>query len=555
MKLANVDTPLKNESNRFLWLMVVLGVLLANLSAWMIGSHVFINDARELDNERSLSQVMRAENLLQRDALSLKRVVLGRADWLARELSEYHQQWDRLAFPEFVSEAFLLGANIDGYILEDRAGRVRYAVHYSRESDRIESLAAEEVVQMQAIMRHPANRNGFAGLQVMPNGVIVIVAGVPIDATKRLGWVVAHRDLDSQQLRRYGDLLGYDFRLHLDDGKSLLTAQHSARNAVAGRIADINGEKRFLLQMVFDHSYETHMRETVLVGQVLAFGMSLIAGISLGLVQVQRKAIRRREEHNRQKLERVARLAAVGELAAGVAHEINNPSGMIRRNLDFVQDVVEDTLPLLAEREDADDLKVGGIDFATARSELPQLFDDMTAGARRIGDIVRDLKDFTRDEPADEHARFALSDVASAAIRLLEGTIRKATLKLSYHAEEGLPPVAGSRRQIEQVVVNLLQNACQALESVDQQISLEVRYDQRRRQVVLVVADQGRGIAPEVVGRIFEPFFTTRRETGGTGLGLSVSLRIVRRHGGELDVESTPDQGTRMILRLPAAQE
>jgi signal transduction histidine kinase len=251
----------------------------------------------------------------------------------------------------------------------------------------------------------------------------------------------------------------------------------------------------------------------------------------------------------------MARLAAVGELAAGVAHEINNPNGMIQRNLEFVGDVLDDALPLLAERDDAEQLLLGGVDLPMAREQLPLLLDDMVHGSRRISEIVRDLKDFARDDGLDSVTVFELNEAVSASLRLLDGTIRKATDEFRLSLGEGLPPVCGNLRQIEQVVLNLLQNACQALPSRDRGIAVATRYDASRRFVIVEVADEGVGMDASTLEKIFDPFFTTRRESGGTGLGLAVSKRIVRRHGGKLAAISTPGRGTTLTLTLPVSQE
>lgn len=253
--------------------------------------------------------------------------------------------------------------------------------------------------------------------------------------------------------------------------------------------------------------------------------------------------------------ERLARLASLGELAAGVAHEINNPAGMIQRNLDFVSDVLTDALPLLAERADAARLTLGGVELDAVREQLPQLVDDMALGCRRIGEIVRDLKDFAREDSAAQESAFDLNEAVGAAVRLLNSTLRKATDHFSAELAADLPPTQGSLRQIEQVVLNLLQNACQALPDRSRSIRIVTSHDARAGVNRLRIIDAGEGIPEELLDRIMEPFFTTRRESGGTGLGLSVSSRIVRNHQGALEFASKRGHGTVVTLTLPAVKE
>ncbi len=116
-----------------------------------------------------------------------------------------------------------------------------------------------------------------------------------------------------------------------------------------------------------------------------------------------------------------------------------------------------------------------------------------------------------------------------------------------------MPPILGNAQRIEQVLINLILNACQALTSQDQGIFVSTRFDSVLQRVIVVVRDQGCGIAPEHLSHLTDPFFTTKRETGGTGLGLSVSATIVQQHGGTLDFYSIPGEGTTVTLALPVA--
>ena len=259
------------------------------------------------------------------------------------------------------------------------------------------------------------------------------------------------------------------------------------------------------------------------------------------------------QQQLRQDAERFSRLVALGELAAGVAHEINNPTGMILRNLDFFGAVLEDALPLLAGRAEDDELQLGGLDYSQVCALAPQLVSDMQRGAGHIRDIVREMKDFSVFEEQPSMEPFDLTDVVAAAVRLLEGPLRKATDVFDVEIAEDLPECKGNHRQVEQVIINLLMNACQSLPDRACGILLRTRFDPVKRCNLVEVIDQGRGIAKADLARLTDPFFTTRRDLGGTGLGLSVSSRIVKQHGGTLDYKSEPGQGTHVTLSLPVA--
>jgi polar amino acid transport system substrate-binding protein len=180
------------------------------------------------------------------------------------------------------------------------------------------------------------------------------------------------------------------------------------------------------------------------------------------------------------------------------------------------------------------------------------MLDEMIEGARRIRRIVEDLKDFARRDDAPRLEPVDLSAVVRASVRLVDNSLRKATAHFELACTDGLPRVRGNAQRIEQVVVNLILNACQALPDPGRAIRVATRHDLERGAVVLEVQDEGVGIRPEDLPRLTDPFFTTKRDSGGTGLGLSVSAGIVKEHGGSLEFRSVPGAGTTVVLTLPA---
>jgi polar amino acid transport system substrate-binding protein len=259
---------------------------------------------------------------------------------------------------------------------------------------------------------------------------------------------------------------------------------------------------------------------------------------------------------HQQQLVQADKMAALGVLVSGVAHEINNPNGLLLLDLPIVKGALLDALEELeARRADGPVPSLAGLPYARVREELPRMLDDMLAAARRIKHTVEDLKDFARREDAPGLEPIDLNEVASAAARLVANSIRKATTRFETDLAAGLPRVRGNARRIEQVVVNLLLNACEALPDPGRALRLTTRIDAGGGRVILEVRDEGVGIAPEHLARITEPFFTTKRARGGTGLGLSVSAGIVKEHGGTLEFDSRPDAGTVATLALPASLE
>jgi polar amino acid transport system substrate-binding protein len=256
------------------------------------------------------------------------------------------------------------------------------------------------------------------------------------------------------------------------------------------------------------------------------------------------------------KLIQADKMASLGILVSGVAHEINNPNGLILLNMPILKEVYQDAVEVLESRyQGSGDFPLGGLPYSRMRNEVPHMLDEMLEGSKRIKRIVEELKDFARQDDNSGSDLFDLNLVAQAAVRLVERSIRKATVNFSAEYAADIPMVRGNTQRIEQVVVNLLLNACQALPNTECRIALATFRVSNARIVVLTVKDEGVGIASEHIPRLTDPFFTTKRETGGTGLGLSVSAGIVNEHGGTLKFNSTPGAGTTVILTLPAAEE
>lgn len=254
----------------------------------------------------------------------------------------------------------------------------------------------------------------------------------------------------------------------------------------------------------------------------------------------------------RNEASQTSRLAALGELAAGVAHEINNPNGLLSINNEFLKDICGEMLNELSE-SGGGDMSFSGFSLAELKQELPLLFSNNRAATGSIRRIVEDLKKFTQQEQS-HFERVDVNEVVLAAQRLVANSIKKATDSFHVCYGDDLPLALGSFQGLEQVVINLLMNACQALPSPACEISLKTMWDEATRQINIWVSDTGVGIAEQDLEKIFDPFFTTKREEGGTGLGLSVSSRIIKEHGGVLYYDSQPGQGTKVCVSLPVGE-
>lgn len=255
-----------------------------------------------------------------------------------------------------------------------------------------------------------------------------------------------------------------------------------------------------------------------------------------------------------EQLFQAAKMVSLGTLVSGVAHEINNPITSVILNGPALARMWEDVLPILDDHLQREgDFPVGATFYSRIRDRVPRMLASITDDTRRVRDIVTDLKDFARDNPSDLAEDVNLNTVVNKAVGLTTNLIGKSTKHFSLTCRDNLPTFVGNAQRIEQVVINLLVNACQSLPDPERAIAVATGMDAAKRQVILEVRDQGEGIEAAVLSRIVDPFFTTRREKGGTGLGLAISDRIVRDHGGIMTFESAPGEGTLVRVQFPLA--
>lgn len=282
----------------------------------------------------------------------------------------------------------------------------------------------------------------------------------------------------------------------------------------------------------------------------------IIIGVTIWNTALKRKVAERTQEleDRQQQLIQADKLASLGILTSGVAHEINTPNGIILMNLPVLMEAWEDASVILDRHlEEHGDFPFGGLSYSRLRQEFPAMLADMADGARRIRQIVNDLKAYARPEEPGGAVELNLNAVIGNAVRLADVSIRKATTRSRMEYAPDLPAILGNPQRLTQVAVNLIVNACQALDRPDKAIEITTRYDRLTGNVVFTVSDEGTGILPEHLPRLTDPFFTTKRESGGTGLGLSVSLNIIREHGGDLTFTSEPGRGTTVTVTLPIA--
>lgn len=248
------------------------------------------------------------------------------------------------------------------------------------------------------------------------------------------------------------------------------------------------------------------------------------------------------------------KMSALGLLVSGIIHEINNPNSFIIFNLPILRSYIERMVLALDAALDPERRRDWfGMDYGSFRDELFSLLDNLAHGVARIGRIVSNLKDVTHPRLEGHTPRRAdLRDIISKAVTLCRYELGKHASVFEVESPDEAVWLQAAPEALEQVLINMLINAAQAADKSDAWIKLKTHIpDNRSEMAVIEISDNGSGIEPSHQDRIFDPFFTTKAPGVGTGLGLSVSLNLVRQMGGRIEVRSIPGQGATFLISLP----
>ncbi len=256
--------------------------------------------------------------------------------------------------------------------------------------------------------------------------------------------------------------------------------------------------------------------------------------------------------HSQTMLIQANKMSSLGLLVSGVAHEVSNPNKFIKLNSSFLAGAWKDIQEILDRHNQTDDsFHIAGLPYEEMKVAIPKLLSGISDGSQRINNIVERLREFSREDRSSSDGIVDINESVRRSLQLMDNYIQKHTNNFSTKFGESLPLVSGSSQQIEQVVINLVQNALQALKDRSGAITVRTEHDAENRQVIVEVLDTGIGIPEEVVKRVTEPFFTTKFNSGGTGLGLSISLSIIKDHHGLLEFRSEEGKGTTVRIVLP----
>jgi signal transduction histidine kinase len=264
-------------------------------------------------------------------------------------------------------------------------------------------------------------------------------------------------------------------------------------------------------------------------------------------------------KHAQDQLMQSEKLASIGQLAAGVAHEINNPVGYVFSNFGTLEKYLADLFRVLEAYEQAESQLAGspvGAKLAALRAEIeldylkedvPALMNESREGIKRVRKIVQDLKEFSHVDTKQDWEWTNLHQGLDSTLNIVNNEIKYKAEVVKHYGE--LPEVQCLPSEINQVFMNLLVNAAHAVDKA--RGSITIRTGTQGEHAWVEIEDDGCGIPKENLSRIFDPFFTTKPVGKGTGLGLSLSYGIVQKHGGRLEVDSEPGRGTRFRVTIP----
>ena len=247
------------------------------------------------------------------------------------------------------------------------------------------------------------------------------------------------------------------------------------------------------------------------------------------------------------------KMASLGLLISSIVHEINNPNTMISLNLPILKDYLEAVLPVVRSSREVDQA-IEHLDLTVDEFEkdIFELLENVDHGSQHINAIVSQLREFSRINKQKKNDWVDFGEVAGKSVTICNAQLKGSAASLDLDIPEDFPKIYTNAEYLEQVIINLLINASQALDKTDNWIRMSAAIGPNwREHVIIEVSDNGCGMTDETMQRIFEPLFTTKDPRKGTGLGLYVCHNLIENIGGRIEVESKPGHGTKFRVILP----
>lgn len=329
--------------------------------------------------------------------------------------------------------------------------------------------------------------------------------------------------------------------VHPEDRENILTAiRHAlvARVTLEFRIFRPDGKQRFI--------YGTAQPAENENGQTNRL---------FGIVQdiTEAKLLERKSRDQQLQLIQADKMSSLGLMVSGIAHEINNPNNLMQMNASLLQDMWPDARYIFEDyyQTHGDSFTMGGLPYKEAAAAIPELLSGLGVAGRRIQQIINDLKNFTRRGENGNLTLTSVNDCIEASVRLLKPLIKAKTDHLQLELDTDLPAIYTNPQHIEQIVINLLTNALDALPDKQHKVWISSAHNQETNQIEICVRDNGVGISDDDKRYIFDPFYSTKQGEGGTGLGLAIAYNLAVEHNGSLAFFSEESHGSVFTLSLP----
>ena len=256
------------------------------------------------------------------------------------------------------------------------------------------------------------------------------------------------------------------------------------------------------------------------------------------------------------KLIQTNRMTSLGLMISSIAHNINTPNGAIKLAAQHLASSWKDALPILEQvTKEEGDFILGGMSFGVAKGEIRGASESIINNADRVERVIQDLRAYNLGERSEHNHGVSVNQVVKEALTIIRAHGRQGEISITPALASNLPDITANQCQLEQVVVNLLLNAMQAMPNNKGAVTVRTEYSADENEVRIRVTDQGAGIPPEVRKHLFEAFFSTRIDKGGSGLGLYISNFIVSEHRGRLSIDSEQGVGTVATVHLPLTAE
>ncbi len=458
-------------------------------------------------------------------------------EYIGLRTDEYGQNFETEVFKTFIEEEQRLqdsgGSVTVDVCLVDKNGIPRHfivtSVLVELNNDVMFISTAIELTKMLEYKNdyETLNNQFYKIMNIMGEALIYYDANLDVILANRAAQKLYHSSLDGKNLR---DIIDHDAV-----AETIIAELRNRQNSSTIMLSKKKGKEYF--EITYYPLYHNHQ----LGGLVM-----LIKDIT-NRVNADRKSFLQQQQ-----LLQADKLSTLGTLVSGVAHEINNPANFISINSSILRKIIVELEPIFDfYYQKKGEFTVANFHSSTIMKTLNMIATGLTEGVDRIDNIVNTLKEYSRDHVIDSHKSININRAIEKGITILRGEINKSTRNLVVDLQDDLPQIDGDILKLEQVLINIIQNACQSLTSMNSLIRIKSYFDIDSDHVVVVVEDEGVGIKKEYLQKIKDPFFTTKRDSGGTGLGLSICVAIVQEHNGLIEIKSSENVGTIIRLSFP----